>query len=418
MVWVTCGTVSVFAQGQTPLERAQALREIANQRADADIRSAVTLAEKLARSHPDKALRDMKTLARNLDLNTNISSSKREELIAFVNTRILSVERGGSPQPNEPVLDPKIALRKEANKQALAKANAEAKEVNETLTAIKKDFDDNRPRDADRKIAELGKKHPNNPAVIAMVSSGNTSERLAYARLLAKEQSDRYVMAMNDVARSALPAKGDIEFPADWKEKTERRRKMQQELYSPEEMKILETLEKPVNLKFKEGPFEESIQSLSTMMNTPIYLDKKSLDDLGIDLKSPVKVLDNVTTRTALRGMLQGMGLTFIIKDKVLQVVSVEKARQNYVTRAYDVSDLVRSGGPFNSPVLWGPYLDYQQTMENANNLVQMLQKSIDPMVWQLGANSATATFHYPSMSIIIRAPSEVHATLGKSLKR
>lgn len=405
---------------QTPLIQAQVERDLANQRAELELKEAIALAEKLVRSHPDKALRDLKLRLRDLDLNTQISTSKRKELVALVQTRIAAIERGQANQPKDPVLDPKIFLRKEENKKALAQAEAEAKDVNETLDAIRKDYADRRDAEATKKIAILAKKYPTNPSVIAISGAGELADKLSYARLLAKEQSDRFVLAMQDVSRSALPPKGDIEFPADWKEKTERRRKlMQNDLYGPEEMKILETLEKPVDLKFKSAPFEESVQSLSTMLDLPIYLDKKSLEELAIDLKTPVNILPNVTARTALRGMLQSVGLTFIIKDKVLQVVSVEKARQNYVTRAYDVSDLVRLGGPFNSPVLWGPYLDYQQTVQNANTLIEMITKSIDPLVWQTGgANSATATFHYPSMSIIIRAPSEVHATLGKSLKR
>jgi cell fate (sporulation/competence/biofilm development) regulator YmcA (YheA/YmcA/DUF963 family) len=405
---------------QTPLIQAQVERDLANQRAELELKEAIALAEKLVRSHPDKALRDLKLRLRDLDLNTQISTSKRKELVALVQTRIAAIERGQANQPKDPVLDPKIFLRKEENKKALAQAEAEAKDVNETLDAIRKDYADRRDAEATKKIAILAKKYSTNPSVIAISGAGELADKLSYARLLAKEQSDRFVLAMQDVSRSALPPKGDIEFPADWKEKTERRRKlMQNDLYGPEEMKILETLEKPVDLKFKSAPFEESVQSLSTMLDLPIYLDKKSLEELAIDLKTPVNILPNVTARTALRGMLQSVGLTFIIKDKVLQVVSVEKARQNYVTRAYDVSDLVRLGGPFNSPVLWGPYLDYQQTVQNANTLIEMITKSIDPLVWQTGgANSATATFHYPSMSIIIRAPSEVHATLGKSLKR
>jgi cell fate (sporulation/competence/biofilm development) regulator YmcA (YheA/YmcA/DUF963 family) len=405
---------------QTPLIQAQVERDLANQRAELELKEAIALAEKLVRSHPDKALRDLKLRLRDLDLNTQISTSKRKELVALVQTRIAAIERGQANQPKDPVLDPKIFLRKEENKKALAQAEAEAKDVNETLDAIRKDYADRRDAEATKKIAILAKKYPTNPSVIAISGAGELADKLSYARLLAKEQSDRFVLAMQDVSRSALPPKGDIEFPADWKEKTERRRKlMQNDLYGPEEMKILETLEKPVDLKFKSAPFEESVQSLSTMLDLPIYLDKKSLEELAIDLKTPVNILPNVTARTALRGMLQSVGLTFIIKDKVLQVVSVEKARQNYVTRAYDVSDLVRLGGPFNSPVLWGPYLDYQQTVQNANTLIEMITKSIDPLVWQTGgANSATATFHYPSMSIIIRAPSEVHATLEKSLKR
>jgi len=403
---------------QSPLERQQGIREIANQKADSDTREGVAAIEKLARVQPDRALRDLKNLALSLDTRTDITSSKREELIAYVNNRIAAIQgRGTVPNVKDPVLDPARAARMAENKQQIEKYNTEVKEVNDAISAVERDFEMNRSKEAEQRIAAISRKYPNNPATLYLGAAGKTTDRVATARAYAHEQSNRWVSAMRDVDKSALPAIGDIEFPKDWKEKMERRRKLEPQLYGPEETKILETLEKPVTLKFKDAPFEESVQSLSTALDLPIYLDKQSLDDLAVDMKKPVTVPPGVTGRTALRAMLQSVGLTFIIKDKVLQVVSVEKSRLNYVTRAYDVSDLVRSGGPFNSPVLWGPVLDFQQTQQNAQVLVEMIQKSIDPLVWQQ-PNGGTVTFHYPSMSMIIRAPSEVHATLGKALKR
>ena len=206
--------------------------------------------------------------------------------------------------------------------------------------------------------------------------------------------------------------------PAGWAEKMERRRKLELPMFGPEEKKILEALEKPVTGGTKSAPFEESIQSLSTLIDQNIYLDKKSMEDLGVDLRKPVDIPGNVSARTALRGMLQSQGLTFIIKDKILQVVSVEKARENMVTRSYEIRDLVQIGGPFNGAVTWGPYVDFQQTQQNAQMLIDAINGSIDPLVWKNKSGPATITFHYPSMSIIVRAPSEVHSDIGKSLGR
>ena len=249
-------------------------------------------------------------------------------------------------------------------------------------------------------------------------SKGVTVAALDESRDISKEQGRRFLIAQNDIARSALPGIGDIEYPAGWAEKMERRRKLELPLFGPEEKKILEALEKPVTGGTKSAPFEESIQSLSTLIDQNIYLDKKSMEDLGVDLRKPVDIPGNVSARTALRGMLQAQGLTFIIKDKILQVVSVEKARENMVTRSYEIRDLVQTGGPFNGAVTWGPYLDFQQTQQNAQMMIDAISGSIDPMVWKgKSGGPATITFHYPSMSIIVRAPSEVHSDLSKSLR-
>ena len=49
------------------------------------------------------------------------------------------------------------------------------------------------------------------------------------------------------------------------------------------------------------APFEEAVQQLSTLIDKPIYLDKNSLSDAGLDMKKPVSMPANVSARTALR---------------------------------------------------------------------------------------------------------------------
>ena len=45
------------------------------------------------------------------------------------------------------------------------------------------------------------------------------------------------------------------------------------------------------------------------------------------------------------------------------------------------------------------------------------IQSSIDPLSWRgQGGGPGSITFHYPSMSLIVRASTEVHATLGSKL--
>jgi len=96
--------------------------------------------------------------------------------------------------------------------------------------------------------------------------------------------------------------------------------------------------------------------------------------------------------------------------------VSIEEARKNMLTRAYEIRDLIQSGGPFNGGATWGPYLDFLQTQKNAENLVGSIKASIDPNAWSDRGGPASILFHYPSMSIIVRGPSEVHYTLGQAM--
>ncbi len=408
------GTPCVLAQAPASndlIERAKALQRSNEQQASSAVKTAIDDATKLGAS---QAAQNLKLVRLNLDLRSDISSSKRDELITLVSTAIQKYDKTPAAAP----LDPKIALKKDENKKALELAAQEAKDIHEAVQGIAKDYEAKNPKDAQLKITEIARKYPNNPSVFALRSQGGTASAIEESKYLSEEQGRRFLVVQNDIANSAMPAIGDIEYPKGWKEKMDRRRRLELPLVGPEEKKILEALEKPITGGIKSAPFEESLQSLSTMIDTKFYLDKTSLDELSIDLRKPVDVPGNVSARTALRAMLQSQGLTFIIKDKVLQVVSVAKAKENMVTRSYEIRDLVQIGGPFNGAVTWGPYLDFEQTQANAQMMIDAISGSIDPMIWKNKSGPATITFHYPSMSIIVRAPSEVHSDLSKSLGR
>ncbi len=403
-----------FAQGD-PAERLKVQRQVADQKIEATIKEALLDADKIAKTAPASAVKLLKQLVLDLDLSAQISSEKRQELVKLVQGKIAAIEGKGPPAPP---LDPKIAKTKAEQLKAFEASVAETKAVKEGVAEVEKLNAVNKVPEAHAKVAELARKYPNNPSVIVLGGLGTMTDRVAEARMLAKEQDDRVLFAMNDVARSALPAKGNMEFSPDYKKRMELRDRLQPKLLGPDEEAILMTLEKMIKKGVKDAPFEETLQSISNLINQPIYLDKKSLEDGGIDMRKPVTIPDNVTARTALRAVLQSQGLTFIIRDKVLQVVTFEKARENMVTRSYYLGDVISATGPFGGAVTWGPAIEFQQSMNNAQIIVDSITKSIDPLTWKEKGGPSTVTFHYPSMSIIVRAPAEVHSSLGSAFKR
>jgi hypothetical protein len=211
-----------------------------------------------------------------------------------------------------------------------------------------------------------------------------------------------------------------MEFAKDYEKAMKRRYELNAPKLTAEEKKLIQSLDKVLDTPLKDAPFEEAVQLISTKIDQKIYIDKKSLEDTGVDLRKAVDVPGGVSTRSALRVMLQSQNLTFLVRDNIIQVVSLDRAKDMLVSRAYDVRDLVGVGGPFNNPIAFGPIIDAQQTMENAHMLIDAIQRSVDPRVWRdgngVGGGPATITFHYPTMSIIVRAPSEVHADLFQKM--
>ena len=58
-----------------------------------------------------------------------------------------------------------------------------------------------------------------------------------------------------------------------------------------------------------------------------------------------------------------------------------------------------------------------QRSYSNAEIIIKSIKASVDPQVWSDHHGIATISFLYPG-TIIVRAPSEVHVSLGKSLGR
>jgi hypothetical protein len=404
------GTGLSTASADDPLDHQKAQRQIAEQRSEISVQEALREADKLARVSPTRAVEELKKVRLALDLSTQISSEKRDALVKQLDAKITAIQ--GAPLAKN---DPKSKARREAAQKEIAAAQAEAKEVREAVAEIGRLYDANRIPEAQRRLAEVSRKYPNNPALIHLGGLGTVASRVAMAKDLAREQDERLYAVAMELARSNLPARGDLEFPADWAKRDKRKTDQFLKL-SPEEEAILEALNKMVKTGVTNAPFEETLQSLSNLIDKPIYLDKKSLEDAGLDLRRPVSIPNNVTARTALRGILQSLGLTFVIKDRVIQVLTLEKARETLVTRAYYLGDVISMVGPFSGAVTWGPLADAQQTQANAQFIVDAIKQSVDPLVWDSKHGMATIAFHYPSLSIIVRAPAEVHASLGSKL--
>jgi hypothetical protein len=395
-----------------PLAEEQAKRKIADQKAETDVRTAIADAERKAKTNPAQAVQLLKAVQSNLDLSAALSGEARRTLTSMLSGKIAQLE--GRPLPEATAkTDPLAPAVKHDKKAAFEKSSSELKAVNEGIQRIVKLKQTGLTKDVDREIAALAKSYPNNPAVIRLQEQDAFSSRIEDALEFTRQQDKRITLALNSVAQSSLPAIGDIEFPKNWKEMSSRRLSKVQ--LSEKEKKIIESLNKPVTVDWNGKMLEEALQELSNKMDQNLFIDKKSLTDLGTDLTKTVTLqAKGISARTALRQILASQGLTFVVKDEAIQVVEINKARDMLVTRVYYLGDLAQGVGPF-SGVTAGPFLNFQQTMQNVEVILKAIQSSVDPLCWRENGGPCTVTFHYPSMSLIVRASAEVHSTLGST---
>lgn len=406
-----CSTALIAQPPQKdPLAEARVRQKIADQKAEAEVLAAIQDADRTAKTNPAKAAQAIRAAQTNIDLAAAISGETRKTLTAQLQSKLAAVE--GRPAPaGGAKLDANSDAAKAAQKAAFDKYVEEVKAVREGVDRVVRYQNAGDTKAATDAIAKLAAAYPNNPAVIALTTKDTFADRAAESRMFAQLQSDRIVAANNDLMRSSLPAKGDVEFPADWKEKT-KRRSLDAQL-TAKEKKIIEALNKPITTNFVNRPLEEALQDLSNQMDQPLVVDTKSLKDLNIDLKNTATLqATGISGRNVLRQLLASQGLTFVVKDEVIQVVTVERARDLLTTRVYYLGDVIQGVGPFAGALTWGPFVDFQQTVANAEAIIQAITTSIDPLCWKPNG-PCTIVFHAPSMSIIVRASAEVHATLG-----
>jgi hypothetical protein len=116
-------------------------------------------------------------------------------------------------------------------------------------------------------------------------------------------------------------------------------------------------------------------------------------------------------------------GLTYVIKDNTIQVVTRDKAASMMETRVYYIGDLVTpvSSGFIGVPGrASAPIVDADQARRNVDLLIKQIKESIDPNSWKGGPSDGRGeiTYHPASMALIVKASAEVHGMMANTLNK
>lgn len=93
---------------------------------------------------------------------------------------------------------------------------------------------------------------------------------------------------------------------------------------------------------FRDQPVEQILTRLAETHQLPLWPDRQALADEGVSYDQKVTVdLHDVRLESVLNHVLRPLNLTWMVEDEVLKVLTVTKASDRLVTRAYPVRDLV-----------------------------------------------------------------------------
>jgi general secretion pathway protein D len=393
------------AAAQTPStggdagDRARRTLDVAARQVEADVKLALKEAVRLAPTDPAKAVEKLQKLLAKLEADHVLPADRRDQLTRVVKDRLLVTQAGQEPAP-----EPKaLPLPAESARQVeeLAKVKAGLQEA----VALSKQ---GKAAEANLRLAELTRQYPDNVAVQFLGTIQQTADRRDEARAVRRDVEQRATAALNSVDRAAAVPRDDIEYPKDFKEKTAKRQA--DTAPTAAELKILRSLESPVDARFKDSRLEDVTDTLATLIGLPIVLDKAALDELQLSYSSPVTfvVRRPVAARTALRGIFRGLGLTYVVREGTVFVTTPTRAREFLVTKAYYLGDLVVPIG----------YPDPIQEAFNVAATLEMIVTTIDPDSWEQRGGPGTLRYYAPKRAIVVRQSAEIHVMIRGSMPK
>jgi hypothetical protein len=409
-------SAAALAQAPDLIDRTKRLQEVAGRQIEAEVRLALSEAGRLVETDRPQALERYQTLLKKLESDSVLTDERKATFVRVVQDRIRVAEAAAAS-------DAETAAERKAREaiEKLQKITAEKDQAErtkikaemETIAGLRKE---GKLAEAARQAKDLLKQHPDDLGVQVLNGISSKDAQIQDAKAVMTDTADRRLAAMRDLDKSMIVPNGDIEFPKDWKEKTARRMKSQQ--LSPVEMKILQALDQPISVEFKGSRLQDVADYISTMTNMTIVLDKPALDENQLSYDTPVTFVlkSKVATRTALRALLNQLGLTYIVRDGVIQVTSQPRARDMMVMKSYYIGDLVSVAGLFGGATQYGTALDQAQLAQNVSGIVEMVTSSLDPMSWQGKGGNGTIGFNIPTMSLIVRQSAEVHLMIRGGL--
>lgn len=119
-------------------------------------------------------------------------------------------------------------------------------------------------------------------------------------------------------------------------------------------------------LEFIETPLGDVAMMLQTVLEVPVLVEARALEEAGIAPDTPVTGSgQDITARAFLRRVLRNTGLTFRLQDEVLLITTLEEDEVNLEVRGY----------PFPFGLSRGPRTDFQ-------GLTDLIQNTVEPASW------------------------------------
>lgn len=407
---------TAFAQ-DSALDEVQKRRKVEAERLEVEIRNALAEADRIKATDPAKAVQILEAALEKLSADTALSIAQTANLRVTLKDRIEAIKSKRANAEGEQA-GSRNRLVELDRRLARLQAQAERDEALRRDLAIVRDLmARGKLTEAARLSEELAQRHPDNPAAGQQRQVTSLGERVRESYRIAEEKSGASVSALNDVSRSGTPPAGDIVYPPKekWDKLTRDRKKFLEIPMTEREREIVAILnsEIPAPTDLRDITFRKFLDDFQKETGLPVLVNQAALKDLGIDYENTftVSLPRKVTRRSLLRTALAELGLTYVIRNEIIEIMDVERAKNCMTVRVIPIDDLLGFGW-FAPPVLpnGSPNTSGKSAVEM---LIDMIQDQIEPLSWQKYNGPGSITYYAPQRALIIRNSAEVINMIG-----
>ena len=323
--------------------------KIINQRARKQVEFEQKRGRAELRTNPDAAIERFKNMIEIIDQTPDLYPSTRAELRHSLESALLSSRQRKLEYDDLQALadlNQATALELAATGKRLDRSEQEFTRLIESFNSLIAERSFDAAVDVAQKALETS---PDNP--VAIVAAENAYFASEYEKMtrLRDLKEVQFQASMYNIEQSTVPFPGDppLIFPDAkvWREKVKRRAKFQNLRLagSENDEKILRALEDPANFNYDETPWNEIEEELEKTYGINIVLTSSARDDSLTEDEPITENLTGIRFKNALRIMLKQKNATFVVKDEVLQIISLDDAEDAkwFVTNVYNVGDLV-----------------------------------------------------------------------------
>ena len=187
------------------------------------------------------------------------------------------------------------------------------------------------------------------PAVVVARETAHFARNYKLATELRRAKEVNFLAAMYEIEKITIPFPGNplMIFPDadEWRAKRIRRKKYENIRLSGSdtEEKILQALEESADLNYDDRSWNDVELELEEMYGINIVLTASALEDSMSEDEPMTENLNGIRLKNALRIMLAKKNATYVVKDEVLKIISLDDADDiaYFTTNVYNVGDLV-----------------------------------------------------------------------------